>query len=220
MRRSIRGCASSTSSARRRSRTASSPPATGGVRRAAVESRRARRVADAPLPASVLRRPARAHRHRPRARGEAGIPGLRRVGRGARRVDPGAGAEPVHGSAGGAQPHLPFHQPRSRRGRAHQRSRRHHVSRPRRRVGADAGALRAPNHPYTQALLAEVGKVEPKKRTFVPIKGEIPSPLAPPPGCHFHPRCPHAMPICRDDRAGVAGNRAGALVGLPSERWR
>jgi len=55
-----------------------------------------------------------------------------------------------------------------------------------------------PNHPYTQALLAEVGKVEPKKRTFVPIAGEIPSPLDPPSGCHFHPRCPHAMPICRE----------------------
>jgi peptide/nickel transport system ATP-binding protein len=55
----------------------------------------------------------------------------------------------------------------------------------------------APNHPYTQALLKEVGKVEPVKRTFVPIKGEIPSPLAPPSGCHFHPRCPHAMPKCR-----------------------
>jgi peptide/nickel transport system ATP-binding protein len=61
-----------------------------------------------------------------------------------------------------------------------------------------------PNHPYTQALLAEVGRVEPKKRTFVPIAGEIPSPLDPPPGCHFHPRCPHAMPVCRE--------RAPALV--------
>jgi len=57
----------------------------------------------------------------------------------------------------------------------------------------------APNHPYTQALLHEVGKVEPKKRTFVPVKGEIPSPLDPPPGCHFHPRCPHAMAKCRED---------------------
>jgi peptide/nickel transport system ATP-binding protein len=56
----------------------------------------------------------------------------------------------------------------------------------------------APNHPYTQALLAEVGSVEPKKRTFVPIRGEIPSPLDPPSGCHFHPRCPHAMTKCRD----------------------
>ena len=32
---------------------------------------------------------------------------------------------------------------------------------------------------------------------FAPVKGEIPSPLAPPPGCHFHPRCPHAMDRCR-----------------------
>jgi peptide/nickel transport system ATP-binding protein len=56
----------------------------------------------------------------------------------------------------------------------------------------------APNHPYTQALLAEVGKLEPKKRTFVPVKGEIPSPLSPPSGCHFHPRCPYAMPRCRE----------------------
>ena len=55
-----------------------------------------------------------------------------------------------------------------------------------------------PNHPYTRALLAEVGKVEPRKRTFVPIRGEIPSPLDPPSGCHFHPRCPYAMPVCRE----------------------
>jgi len=55
-----------------------------------------------------------------------------------------------------------------------------------------------PNHPYTKALLAEIGRVEPKKRTFAPVVGEIPSPLNPPSGCHFHPRCPHAMPICRE----------------------
>jgi len=56
----------------------------------------------------------------------------------------------------------------------------------------------APNHPYTQALLAEAGSVEPVKRSFVPIRGEIPSPLDPPRGCHFHPRCIHAMPRCRE----------------------
>jgi peptide/nickel transport system ATP-binding protein len=56
----------------------------------------------------------------------------------------------------------------------------------------------APNHPYTQALLAEIGRVEARKRVFVPVKGEIPSPLDPPTGCHFHPRCPHAMPRCRE----------------------
>ncbi|MGH7552645.1 MAG: oligopeptide/dipeptide ABC transporter ATP-binding protein, partial [Longimicrobiales bacterium] len=55
----------------------------------------------------------------------------------------------------------------------------------------------SPNHPYAQALLAEVPRLDARKRTFEPIKGEIPSPLDPPPGCHFHPRCPHAMPRCR-----------------------
>ncbi|MDQ2963035.1 MAG: ABC transporter ATP-binding protein [Pseudomonadota bacterium] len=64
--------------------------------------------------------------------------------------------------------------------------------------GPAAELFAAPNHPYTQALLAEVGKLEPKKRTFVPVRGEIPSPLAPPSGCHFHPRCPYAMPRCRE----------------------
>ena len=64
--------------------------------------------------------------------------------------------------------------------------------------GPAAELFAAPNHPYTQALLAEVGKLEPKKRRFVPVKGEIPSPLSPPSGCHFHPRCPYAMPRCRE----------------------
>ena len=53
------------------------------------------------------------------------------------------------------------------------------------------------NHPYTQALLAEVLRLDLRRKSFVSIKGEIPSPLAPPPGCHFHPRCPHAMPRCK-----------------------
>jgi peptide/nickel transport system ATP-binding protein len=52
------------------------------------------------------------------------------------------------------------------------------------------------NHPYTQALLRQVPRLETRKTAFQPIVGEIPSPLAPPPGCHFHPRCPHAMPVC------------------------
>jgi peptide/nickel transport system ATP-binding protein len=56
-----------------------------------------------------------------------------------------------------------------------------------------------PNHPYTQALLAELPRLERRRRSFVPIKGEIPSPLAPPGGCHFHPRCPHALPRCSSE---------------------
>ncbi len=57
----------------------------------------------------------------------------------------------------------------------------------------------APNHPYTQALLREVPRLENRRFNFEPISGEIPSPLEPPPGCHFHPRCPHAMKRCRQE---------------------
>jgi peptide/nickel transport system ATP-binding protein len=59
--------------------------------------------------------------------------------------------------------------------------------------------FRAPNHPYTQALLAEVPRLDQRKRRFKPVTGEIPSPLAPPGGCHFHPRCPRAMERCRSE---------------------
>jgi peptide/nickel transport system ATP-binding protein len=53
-----------------------------------------------------------------------------------------------------------------------------------------------PNHPYTQALLAELPRLDGERRSWQPVQGEIPSPLAPPRGCHFHPRCPHALPRC------------------------
>jgi peptide/nickel transport system ATP-binding protein len=56
-----------------------------------------------------------------------------------------------------------------------------------------------PNHPYTIALMAEVPRVDARRRQYVPIRGEIPSPLAPPPGCHFHPRCPRAFARCREE---------------------
>ena len=56
----------------------------------------------------------------------------------------------------------------------------------------------APNHPYTQALLAEAPRLEVGKKTLW-RSGEIPSPLNPPRGCHFHPRCPYAMPRCREE---------------------
>ena len=57
----------------------------------------------------------------------------------------------------------------------------------------------SPNHPYARALLAEVPRLEARKKDFVAIIGEIPSPLDPPPGCHFHPRCPHATARCREE---------------------
>jgi len=57
-----------------------------------------------------------------------------------------------------------------------------------------------PVHPYTQALLAEAPRLDQRKRDFAPIKGEIPSPLHPPSGCHFHPRCPIATDRCKSER--------------------
>jgi peptide/nickel transport system ATP-binding protein len=66
-----------------------------------------------------------------------------------------------------------------------------------------ADIFETPNHPYTQALLAEVPRIETSKRSFAAIKGEIPSPIAPPPGCHFHPRCPHAFERCRIERPAL-----------------
>lgn len=53
------------------------------------------------------------------------------------------------------------------------------------------------NHPYTQALLAQIPRFDIRSARYDAIKGEIPSPLNPPAGCHFHPRCPHAMARCR-----------------------
>jgi peptide/nickel transport system ATP-binding protein len=63
--------------------------------------------------------------------------------------------------------------------------------------------FRRANHPYTLSLLSSVPRIENRKRAFAGIKGEIPSPLNPPQGCHFHPRCPHAMDRCRVERPAL-----------------
>ncbi len=62
-----------------------------------------------------------------------------------------------------------------------------------------------PAHPYTQALLAEIPSIDARRTTFSAIRGEIPSPIAPPSGCHFHPRCPKAMPRCRTEVPQLRG---------------
>ena len=53
-----------------------------------------------------------------------------------------------------------------------------------------------PNHPYTTALLNEVPRLDQRGIEYEPVSGEIPSPLDPPSGCHFHPRCPHVTDRC------------------------
>jgi oligopeptide/dipeptide ABC transporter ATP-binding protein len=61
---------------------------------------------------------------------------------------------------------------------------------------ADAVALE-PRHPYTKALFAAALPVDlDAPRAEVPVAGEVPSPLAPPSGCRFHPRCPFVLPHC------------------------
>ncbi|GMU25035.1 MAG: ABC transporter ATP-binding protein [Phycisphaerae bacterium] len=59
---------------------------------------------------------------------------------------------------------------------------------------------RNPKHPYTQALLSAVPEPDPTaRRSRVVLGGEVPSPMNPPPGCPFHPRCPLAIDICRQE---------------------
>ncbi len=58
--------------------------------------------------------------------------------------------------------------------------------------------LRRPKHPYTQALLSAVPTLDRSgERRIIRLQGELPSPANPPPGCHFHPRCPQAMAECK-----------------------
>ncbi|MGL4324682.1 MAG: ABC transporter ATP-binding protein [Beijerinckiaceae bacterium] len=67
-------------------------------------------------------------------------------------------------------------------------------------LGPTAAIFARPRHPYTRALLDSVPKLvtaSDELVTFKPIQGELPSPLAPPPGCHFHLRCPFMRETCR-----------------------
>ncbi|MGE0717416.1 MAG: ABC transporter ATP-binding protein [Alphaproteobacteria bacterium] len=91
--------------------------------------------------------------------------------------------------------------------------------------GPTAAIYERPAHPYTRALLASVPRIArgegAARHAFRPVEGELPSPLAPPPGCPFHPRCPDAIDRCRtarpefrivEDSQGAACHLAGTPV--------
>ncbi len=83
-------------------------------------------------------------------------------------------------------------------------------------TGETRAVYDAPKHPYTRALLDSVPKLtlaDDALVSFKPIQGELPSPLNPPPGCHFHARCPFSQERCRSEKPElreVADARAAA----------
>ena len=79
---------------------------------------------------------------------------------------------------------------------------------------ADAKAIYArPLHPYTRALLSAVPLPDPRRaRQRILLKGDVPSPMKPPAGCRFHPRCPEVMAVCRDEAPLTRIAESGHLV--------
>jgi oligopeptide/dipeptide ABC transporter ATP-binding protein len=86
-------------------------------------------------------------------------------------------------------------------------------------TGPAARIFAQPRHPYTRALLAAVPIPVPRAqpRTLV-LGGDVPSPMAPPPGCHFHTRCPHAIDRCSID--APQPDDTGDGVSVACHRWR
>jgi oligopeptide/dipeptide ABC transporter ATP-binding protein len=68
--------------------------------------------------------------------------------------------------------------------------------------------FRHPQHPYTQGLLAAIPRVDERRDRLQAIEGTVPNLLSPPPGCRFHPRCPHAREVCRQERPPVVATAA------------
>ncbi len=71
--------------------------------------------------------------------------------------------------------------------------------------------FRRPQHPYTRMLLDAIPDLEMTGRARIPVAGEVPSPIAPPSGCHFHPRCPFAEERCRREAPQPLATAAGEV---------
>ncbi|MEM8854063.1 MAG: oligopeptide/dipeptide ABC transporter ATP-binding protein [Pseudomonadota bacterium] len=78
-------------------------------------------------------------------------------------------------------------------------------------VADKADLFAEPNHPYTVALLRDVPRIDRRNQAYTPIKGELPSPINPPTGCHFHPRCTHAFERCKVERPALKAIAPGRL---------
>jgi peptide/nickel transport system ATP-binding protein len=70
-------------------------------------------------------------------------------------------------------------------------------------LGNASSLFAHPRHPYTRMLLDAVPDLQMSGKPRTPVAGEVPNPLEPPPGCVFHPRCPHANERCRAERPAV-----------------
>src|SRR3546814_11478400 len=86
--------------------------------------------------------------------------------------------------------------------------------------GEARALFRRPRHPYTRMLLDAIPDLEMTGRPRPPVAGEVPSPIAPPSGCHFHPRCPFADERCRRETPRPLAPATGAVSCPRSEERR
>ena len=149
-------------------------------------------------PAPVLRRPAAAYRHCPRACRESEVRRLRRGRLRAGRVHSGADHQPAAGPEGAAASDLHVHHPRPVRRQVHLRPRRRHVPRQRwsswQRLTRSSitPSIRTPRRCSTPSR----PRIPSARRSLSILEGDIPSPVNPPKGCKFHTRCKYCTEIC------------------------
>ena len=138
----------------------------------------------------------------------------RRAGVRARRLDPGAGAQSDDGSAARNGAGLSVHLAQSGGGRAHQPPHRRDVSRPHRRIYRQAHAVHAAAASLHRVAAAggAGARSERQARQKRVLQGDVPSPINPPSGCHFHTRCPYAVDRCRAETPLLREVKPGQMV--------